>query len=592
MAPPRVKSTTSPFSSGQAGALKATTSKKTTGASSPFASGQSGAAGSQAAKREVARAQYFDNRSDITADRLDRRIKQAQEYEDFKKTLKVAEGTTNLYQASEPVWNPQTGRFERTTLADKAQELAFKYGPTFSEIGSDMGYAIGSMAKGAGDILRSGSFGIIGVAKAVGNYFLDKANKGYDKLNSVQQEIFDNPDKYPYASKVPQVEAVNNSRQLALEADRDALGLELDALLAEREAENRFRYDNPTVDMRSPTREELDPMDIGYVESGQFKEDLQKSGIITVDDPATQEPLADSTKIPGTNTPLGDLKEELKKQNYNDFQITGIINEMTQRIISGEDVNAPIENIGEPDAQTYGGLFEGSPMRLEIPQERYNFSENILAPVNILEDKEYGEIPYIDPYLQSFLEGEGKAPVGFYGEPGTSLDRLQEDEGVQSDLSIPNSSIYSGTQVTAYNNPGNLQFAGQEGAIEGQTYGNNFAVFPSAEAGISALKNDLTAKVSRSNKVDDIIGEYAPKADNPESFNNYVEFVKNTVGETVEPNELDDLTRSVIQFENKPSIANQYLTMVADGGMIDKQLKSLQNGLQNMYNGIPSVKRR
>ena len=45
-------------------------------------------------------------------------------------------------------------------------------------------------------------------------------------------------------------------------------------------------------------------------------------------------------------------------------------------------------------------------------------------------------------------------------------------------------------------------------------------------------------------------------------------------------------------FENKPDIANQYLTMVADGGMIDKQLKSLQNGLQNMYNGIPSVKRR
>ena len=40
-----------------------------------------------------------------------------------------------------------------------------------------------------------------------------------------------------------------------------------------------------------------------------------------------------------------------------------------------------------------------------------------------------------------------------------------------------------------------------------------------------------------------------------------------------------------------PSIAEKYLTM-ADGGMIDKQLKSLQNGLQNMYNGIPSVKRR
>jgi len=179
--------------------------------------------------------------------------------------------------------------------------------------------------------------------------------------------------------------------------------------------------------------------------------------------------------------------------------------------------------------------------------------------------------------------------------------------------------------------------------------------------GISALRNDLTAKVNRSNKVDDIIGEYAPKADNSESFNNYVSFVKDRVGETVEPNEIDELTRSVIQFENKPDIANQYLNLLdqptlvadaskrdiktlqpirdmgigydmgvdmfspvirdlkeknptltdeeirgiiegtitqptgvfaADGGMIDKQLKSLQNGLQNMYNGIPSVRRR
>jgi len=149
-----------------------------------------------------------------------------------------------------------------------------------------------------------------------------------------------------------------------------------------------------------------------------------------------------------------------------------------------------------------------------------------------------------------------------------------------------------GTQVTAYNNPGNLQFAGQSGAIEGQTYGNNFAVFPDAETGIAALKNDLTAKVNRSNRVEDIIGQYAPKEDNPQSFNNYLSFVKERVGETVEPNELDELTRSVIQFENKPNIANQYLAMAANGGMIDNQLKSLQNGLQNMYNGIPSVKRR
>jgi hypothetical protein len=108
-----------------------------------------------------------------------------------------------------------------------------------------------------------------------------------------------------------------------------------------------------------------------------------------------------------------------------------------------------------------------------------------------------------------------------------------------------------------------------------------------------AAKRDLALKTERyGGNVDKIIGEFSPRSDNPESFDNYVNFVKSGVGETVDPGEEDELLRRVIQFENKPDIANQYLTMVADGGMIDKQLKSLQNGLQNMYNGIPSVKRR
>jgi hypothetical protein len=280
--------------------------------------------------------------------------------------------------------------------------------------------------------------------------------------------------------------------------------------MAQRE-EDRFRYENPTVDMRAPTREDLealDTTDVGYVESGQFKQDLQNSGIISVDDPSTGEALPNNTKIPGQESTIGDFKQALQNQGFNELQINSAVNEITRQILSG----------------TYTGDFEV--------------------------------------------------------ETGSTTDD-------QASLSPAD-----GTQVTAYNNPGNLQFAGQQGAIEGQTYGNNFAVFPDAETGLNALRADLTAKVNRDNRVDEIIGQYAPKEDNPQSFNNYLSFVKDRVGETVEPNEIDDLTRSVIQFENKPDIANQYLTMVADGGMIDKQLKSLQNGLQNMYNGIPSVKRR
>jgi hypothetical protein len=146
--------------------------------------------------------------------------------------------------------------------------------------------------------------------------------------------------------------------------------------------------------------------------------------------------------------------------------------------------------------------------------------------------------------------------------------------------------------VTEYNNPVNLMDVGQAGAT-GETYGNNFAVFPDAQTGILAAKRDLAIKTERyGGNVDEIIGEFSPRSDNPDSFDNYVNFVKQGVGDTVDPGEEDELLRRVIQFENKPEIANQYLAMVADGGMIDKELTNLQNGLQNMYNGIPSVRRR
>ena len=63
--------------------------------------------------------------------------------------------------------SPTFGQYTRTTLADKATELAMKYGPTFSEIGSDVGYAIGSMAKGAGDIIKQGGIGPLSILKQV-----------------------------------------------------------------------------------------------------------------------------------------------------------------------------------------------------------------------------------------------------------------------------------------------------------------------------------------------------------------------------------------------------------------------------------------
>jgi len=136
------------------------------------------------------------------------------------------------------------------------------------------------------------------------------------------------------------------------------------------------------------------------------------------------------------------------------------------------------------------------------------------------------------------------------------------------------------TQVTAFNNPVNLKDVGQKGTT-GETYGNNFAVFPNAELGIMAAKNDLRIKTDRyGGDVDKIIGEFSPRVDNPNSFDNYVNFVKQGVGDRVDPGEEDELLRRVIQFENKPDIAQQYLALVAEGGLMDKK----------MYGGIIASK--
>jgi len=473
--------------------------KKTTGASSPFASGQSGAAGSQAAKREVARAQYFDNRSDITADRLDRRIKQAEGIEAFKRdftkpvnivdpvTGKVTGTVTGLTQATTP---------GGPTVADERIRLANKYGPTFSEIMSDVTYAGGKVLGALGERAMSGSLGIFGVLKDVANYAFNKANQGYDKLNSVQQEIFDNPDKYPYASKVPQVEAVNNSRLLALEATRDANSFAADATGILGVDQNRLdgfvnepmdtfsgATMGPKVDMRSPTEEELDPMDIGYVESGQFKEDLQKSGILSVDDPSTGDPFSDSTKIPGQNATLGDLRKALENQGLDDLQIQSAINQVGQQIISGE----------------YTGDFE-------------------------------------------------------------------VDTGSTTDDQV---------SFTPYNNPFNLEFRGQEGAEPGYggKEGTRFASFDTLDTGITAGINRVAEIVGEGKSTDDFLNTYAPRSDNPESYDNYLATLQDKVGETIEPNEIKSLTEGIVKFENKPELADQYLNY------LEQQKDKLYSGI-------------
>ena len=80
--------------------------------------------------------------------------------------------------------------------------------------------------------------------------------------------------------------------------------------------------------------------------------------------------------------------------------------------------------------------------------------------------------------------------------------------------------------------------------------------------GLRALTKDLNKKVGDfDGDVEKIISKYASGDPNA---NNYINFIKGKVGSTVEEDEIPTLVESVIAFENKPEIADQYLAYLQD----------------------------
>lgn len=93
--------------------------------------------------------------------RAERRQKQQRELDAFKSKLKPVEGTGGtLLQEEAPMFNPNTGRYERTTLAQKQIDLANKYGPTIPELLRDIGGGIGDILGKSFDFTTKG--GVIG----------------------------------------------------------------------------------------------------------------------------------------------------------------------------------------------------------------------------------------------------------------------------------------------------------------------------------------------------------------------------------------------------------------------------------------------
>ena len=98
----------------------------------------------------------------------------------------------------------------------------------------------------------------------------------------------------------------------------------------------------------------------------------------------------------------------------------------------------------------------------------------------------------IDAYKKS--KGLDKQSFNSVGNTTASID-------------IPRSSRLSYNN----NNPGNLRFAGQEGAVKGE---GGFAKFPSPEVGVKALNRQIALDASRGHSLESFINKFAPPTEN------------------------------------------------------------------------------
>ncbi len=200
-----------------------------------------------------ARKEFFPDRPDVSDDRALRRMQQADQLVSFKNQFtKPVQGSSNLLQ--------MTADAPRT-LAQEEMRLAREFGPTFGEIGSDIAFGIGSIAKGVGDRIQSGNFGLLGIAKGLYDQFTSNATKaknalvdGFNKLTDVEQEILKDPNKYSRMSTHPRVQGIKDIEAFQMsELDKANLIKEnMDRVTTVVDQDDSFRR-TPATGITSPT---------------------------------------------------------------------------------------------------------------------------------------------------------------------------------------------------------------------------------------------------------------------------------------------------------------------------------------------------
>lgn len=100
----------------------------------------------------------------------------------------------------------------------------------------------------------------------------------------------------------------------------------------------------------------------------------------------------------------------------------------------------------------------------------------------------------------------------------TFADAITHFEGGPGDLNYRN------------NNPGNLRYAGQPGAIGQDSRG--FAIFDSWESGMAALQRQIALDASRNPgwSISDFVNSYAPPSDSNPNNQNYANAIATALG--------------------------------------------------------------
>lgn len=157
------------------------------------------------------------------------------------------------------------------------------------------------------------------------------------------------------------------------------------------------------------------------------------------------------------------------------------------------------------------------------------------------------------------LRGEHKKATS--GPSGVTDSGAPEKTGA---VTIPEESRIA----AAHNNPGNLKFAGQESATEGEAAqdGGKWAKFPSVEAGLEALRKQIEKDAERGQTVREFITKYAPPGSNDTEayIKQAAESLRAKPDDKLSDLDTYDVMRFVAQKESGTKLPDQYSEPAAD----------------------------